>query len=480
MTRSHDLLSEYPSLEVIRDNPSEWCRRILGFHPTGYQAPILDTPLHLLTAAILRAGRRSGKTEVLAASVVYWATRLAMTIYIVSPALRQSDWAKKKIRRFIYQSHYLPFLQALGLPDFVVKDNEDELVFRNGSSIACLPAPPQGKTIRGMSYDLPEQNGLCIFDEAAYIPPEIIQNVEASTVSGNVGIVYASTPCGKQGLFYETARYIDERIQQGDSAFRHWHFTAYDAIKAGIARADKVALAKARLSGDAFLSEYLAEFVSGQGRVFDFEAIDECSDAKREGPQSQYYYLLTADLGWENDACQIYVWRIARDFQSLWLVDSAAFINKKLQQDNPRYANYIPVRSYSAIRDYIVQQAQRYRLISLEMDCSNQSALADMLKADNKLATHKCKFSRVSKPIAIEDLATAVRGNAVHFWKDSELSQQLQTYSFEWLNGKKVYSDGNDDCVMSASLAAAWLFNHGASIRPATYLTAGRRDSVWA
>lgn len=128
--------------------------------------------------------------------------------------------------------------------------------FVNGSQIHFKSAE-QGDSVRGFTT---KRKGILVVDEAAFIDKDWFYSVVVPITNVyNSDIFLFSTPKYKQGLFYELFTKENEHILTFD-------WTTYDLSK--YLTPELLELYREQLPKAAFQSEYLAEFIDGDGAVF--------------------------------------------------------------------------------------------------------------------------------------------------------------------------------------------------------------------
>ena len=128
--------------------------------------------------------------------------------------------------------------------------------FINGSCIHFKSAE-QGDAVRGFTT---KKKGILVVDEAAYIGKDWFYSVVVPIANVYKSDIFLfSTPRYKQGLFYELFTSDSDHIIKFDWA-------QYDLSK--FLTADMLELYRSQLPKLAFRSEYLAEFIDGEGTVF--------------------------------------------------------------------------------------------------------------------------------------------------------------------------------------------------------------------
>lgn len=129
--------------------------------------------------------------------------------------------------------------------------------FINGSTIHFKSAE-QGDSVRGFTT---KRKGILVVDEAAYINKDWFYSVVVPITNVyNSDIFLFSTPKYKQGLFYELY------TKGGNGNIISFDWTEYDLSK--YLTPELLELYREQLPKAAFTSEYLAEFIDGDGAVF--------------------------------------------------------------------------------------------------------------------------------------------------------------------------------------------------------------------
>lgn len=257
------------SSEPVEQPIVAFARETLGFDPSPRQAAILsEIYADDVRVAVLRLGRRSGKGRIASIVATYEATVNAdlhleavlageqIAIVVVATSQRQA----RVIHRYIRS-----YLRRPSLAQLVVRDTDDELELRNGILIQTLPC--HAAAARGPAV------AVAILDEAAWFTgrdgspldvAELWSALEPATAQFAAGrLLVLSTPRWSTGWFADLVR----RAASGDFAqLRHWHASTSD-MNPRISPA----FLEARQAEDpvAFRREYLAEFDSGVGALFD-------------------------------------------------------------------------------------------------------------------------------------------------------------------------------------------------------------------
>lgn len=212
-----------------------------------WQKDLVDTYLKYLIGKwfIIKSPRQVGKSCSLEYLLVYASLSEKNSVSIsISPTIGQA--------RKLYNDIVL-FGSKL-----IAKSNGSLLYieFVNGSQIHFKSAE-QGDSVRGFTT---KRKGILVVDEAAFIDKDWFYSVVVPITNVyNSDIFLFSTPKYKQGLFYELFTKENEHILTFD-------WTTYDLSK--YLTPELLELYREQLPKAAFQSEYLAEFIDGDGAVF--------------------------------------------------------------------------------------------------------------------------------------------------------------------------------------------------------------------
>ncbi|MHB8603386.1 MAG: phage terminase large subunit [Nitrosotalea sp.] len=250
---------------VALDDPVTFCRVILDFSPFSYQQKfILDKAGRIVVCA----GRQVGKSEMTSARAIWFAVSHPKTnTLIISATLRQSMLMFDKILNKIEASYLVK--------KYVTYRSRTRVKLQNGSWIIALPCGRTGATLRGFTAHQ------LIFDEAAFIPEEVISEVALpmlATTSGNA--IMLSTPLDKSHIFYKAFT---------SSTWSKYHFPS--SINPKISK-DFLDEMLALNGQQAFDQEYMAEFVEDQKSYFPMTLLRTCVHAC-EASKCEYCQILS-------------------------------------------------------------------------------------------------------------------------------------------------------------------------------------------
>jgi len=228
-------------------NPVAFFRFITDFEPTDYQRKILLDENQYVT---IRASRQSGKTEVLAAKVL-WKSLLnkRFQTLIIAPTQRQSSIVFNKIDMYLVRNDFLNELTGYHSKSYVQFDNGSEIYNLPGSS---------GETVRGYSPNM------IVVDEAAYVKDEVYTAIEPSLAATGGSMILISSPFGKQGRFYDSHARLDYYSRY------HISYTECPFLKK-----DYIERERQNKTEMEFQQEYAAEFVEETDTFFPISLIKD-------------------------------------------------------------------------------------------------------------------------------------------------------------------------------------------------------------
>lgn len=287
----------------------DFARDRLGFRPWPRQAEILDELYRDgIRTGVLRCGRRSGKGRIAAVVATYEATvNAAAHLAAVLPGEQVAIVVvsrSQKLARVVHR-YISAFLGAMGAN--VSRETTDEIELRSGIVILTLPC--HAASVRGQAV------AVVILDEAAWWtgidgspldPGEVWSAIVPATAQFPEGrVLVLSTPRWSSGWFPE----LCAQAASGRFAdMRTWHAATAEmnpAIPASFLAAE------AEKDPANYRREYLAEFESGIGALFD-EAIVRSAIRTRTFPDVYppvrgTAYVIAADAAFTGDTFAVLV-----------------------------------------------------------------------------------------------------------------------------------------------------------------------------
>lgn len=216
----------------------------VGFVAESWQEQLLRSTAR---RQIVACARQVGKTHTTSIKAVHRAVYSpGSLVLVVSPSQRQSNEMLARCRQVFRQA---------GSPQPLVKDNDGELSFQNGSRIVSLPGTDA--TTRGYSAA-----ALLVIDEGAYLETDVFHGVLPMVASDGV-LMALSSPAGMGGWFYGLFNTV------GNGWERH-RVTVHDS---GQWDERRIAETRALLGSTKFSSECLAEFADTDTQLFSSQAV---------------------------------------------------------------------------------------------------------------------------------------------------------------------------------------------------------------
>ena len=244
-----------PDAEVIRqarDDIRYFARAVCGAPLWDHQAEVAESGARY---RVILAGRRAGKSRLLAVLALHAAFRKpGTTVVIVSVG----EVASLRVLADVAALTSSPLLGGS-----VVDELKSTVRLSTGSTIESFPASM--KQIRGIGADL------LILDEAAFIPRDIWSAAYPSVadrVRAGARVIIASTPWPlADSWFYQWHR----RGIEGDPNVRSWHWPS--SVNPRIGEAEMADM-RAGMSEEEYEREILARWSSEQGTWFTAQEID--------------------------------------------------------------------------------------------------------------------------------------------------------------------------------------------------------------
>jgi hypothetical protein len=174
-------------------------------------------------------------------------------VVVASPSERQSGEFLLKVEQMAAR---------LGIPARGDGHNTLSLAMPNGSRVVGLPGTED--TVRGFSAV-----SMLLIDEAARVPDKIYKALRPMLAVGQGDLWLMSTPCGKQGFFYET-------WEHGGA---HWKRVRATGVECSRISAEFLEEERASLGPMWFRQEYLCEFVDSGGAMFDRDVVEGALDS---------------------------------------------------------------------------------------------------------------------------------------------------------------------------------------------------------
>lgn len=356
---------------------------------------------------VIKAKRQVGKNFLGTAVLLNYGS-MGKVNAILEPSLNQCRRVFKQITKALSRSGLLASCNASTLT----------IEFINGAEIMFKSAA-QGDNLRGDTI-----TGILIIDEAAFIPDEIIETILPTIDANNANLMIISTPLFTSGYFYE--EYISGGLNK---LVLDWN--KYDTSE--FLSATKLEEYRRKLSPNKFKSEYLGQFITENGLLFN--NLEACigNPSKQgkiyigidfaSGSGSDY----TAICGINEDGEQVFIERV-KDMPPTKQVDWLANI----------------INSHNTVK------------ILAEKN-SIGAVYIDMLKKKIRCPITNWTTTNASKKDLVTNLQLALENKQITILGDEKMLDELRKYQADVNLKTNVVtynaSVGNDDQVIALMLA---------------------------
>lgn len=356
---------------------------------------------------VIKAKRQVGK-NFLGTAVLLNYCSMGKINAILEPSLNQCRRVFKQITKALSRSGLLASCNASTLT----------IEFKNGAEIMFKSAA-QGDNLRGDTI-----TGILIIDEAAFIEDDVIETILPTIDANNANLMIISTPLFTSGYFYE--EYISEGLNK---LVLDWN----DYDTSCFLSATKLEEYRRRLSPNKFKSEYLGQFITENGLLFNNlqNCIGEAKNTKEiyigidfaTGSGSDY----TSIAGINQDGEQVFIKRI---------------------KDVP------PTKQVEWLADII----NSYNVVKILAEKNSIGAVyIDMLKKKIKIPITNWTTTNKSKKDLVTTLQLALENNQITILGDEKMLDELRKYQAEVNIRTNTVSYnasvGNDDDVIALMLA---------------------------
>lgn len=324
--------------------------------------------------------------------------------------------------------------------------------FVNGSTIHFKSAE-QGDSVRGFTT---KRKGILVVDEAAYIDKDWFYSVVVPITNVyNSDIFLFSTPKYKQGLFYELY------IKGGDGHIISFDWTEYDLSK--YLTPELLELYREQLPKAAFTSEYLAEFIDGDGAVFtDFK---QCVGEVPLDKQLPVYFSVDWGTGTGSDDTVITIGQ----FADKMIVHKQYYFNDKKTNDTIDYIlDLIKIYIRKGIKEInVVVEHNSIGQVYFDVLFDKVDILEEEYNAkvnyseEITISLQQFTTTNKSKKRIVERLETLFENNEIIIPNDTKLLSQLSMFEAN-VNDKgtvtyKGANNSHDDLVMSLCFLTEYL-----------------------
>jgi phage terminase large subunit-like protein len=382
-------------------------------HPA--QRQILQDQHKNLTIA---AGRRFGKSEMMAVSALHYAITEPNTIqFIIAPTYDQAKIIFDTCMRFLSHSIWVHLIKKVTYTPF------PRLSLHTGSVIHARSAD-KPENLRG------HKAHRIILDEAGFIKDDAVSNViEPMLADYNGSLIKIGTPNGRNH-FYDS-------FTRSDELYSSYQFPSWSNphISQEFIEQKKKEYGESSIK---FRTEYAAEFIDDQNTVFQWRAVQQCVQdvEQREHGVSGRSYVVGCDIAKYQDYTVIVV--LDATEEPLQLVYFERF-------------NKMP---YSYVVERIRDLYQRFNHAKVVVD---STGVGDpLLEQLQNIGAEGYVFTQRSKMQLIERLAAALDNQQVVYPGIPELIDELKFFEYvrTGSNYKLEARQGfHDDCVIALALA---------------------------
>lgn len=324
--------------------------------------------------------------------------------------------------------------------------------FVNGSTIHFKSAE-QGDSVRGFTT---KRSGILCVDEAAFIDSDFFYNICVPITNVYKSDIFLfSTPKYKQGLFYELY------TKGGDGHIISFDWTEYDLSK--YLTPELLELYREQLPKAAFTSEYLAEFIDGDGAVFtDFK---QCVGEVPLDKQLPVYFSVDWGTGTGSDDTVITIGQ----FADKMIVHKQYYFNDKKTNDTIDYIlDLIKMYIRKGIKEINVVVEHNsigqvyFDVLFDKVDIFEEEYNAKVNYSEEiEISLQQFTTTNKSKKRIVERLETLFENNEIIIPNDAKLLSQLSMFEAN-VNDKgtvtyKGANNSHDDLVMSLCFLTEYL-----------------------
>lgn len=362
---------------------------------------------------VIKAKRQVGKNFLASAVLLNYCSYGKINI-ILEPSLNQCRRVFKQLTKALSRTGLLASCNASTL----------SIEFKNGAEILFKSAA-QGENLRGDTV-----TGVLIIDEAAFIEDDVIDTILPTIDANNANLMFISTPLFTSGRFYE--EYISEAP---DKLVLDW--TTYDT--SCFLSATRLEEYRKKLSPNKFKSEYLGQFITENGLLFN---------------------NLEACIGYANETETVY---IGIDFCSGSSTGSDYTVISAINQNGEqvfmnRIKNVPPAEQIDWLANIINEAASKWKIGKILAE-KNSIGTVYINLLQKKINVHITDWvtTNKSKKKLVDTLQLALEQKRITIIGDEHQLDELRKYQAE-INFKTNTvsynaATGNDDTVIALMLA---------------------------
>jgi len=376
----------------------------------------------------IRAGRQVGKSYTMAKKAALFALQNAgVHILVIASSERQASYIYEKIKIE---------LKMLEMDVFAILPTMRRTLLKNGSEIYCLPTGMTGDLIRGLTIDV------LIPDEAAYIPERVwisvLPMLWISMKERGFGWIWAlSTPCGKEGFFYNCFKNDD---------YKTWHIKSTDCVRIPKAELERWKEEYTRIQ---YAQEVLGEFVDDICRFFSESAISKCVARVNRGGGVYYLGVDVARYGADENAFVV----VELEGGHLKVIETHTTKREALTQsrENIKKLN----ARYNFKRIFIDDAGVGGGLTDMLMEIYRHKVVA--VNNASRSINKEGKKRAILKEDLYSNAIIMMEDGKVHFENDEDLIRSLRSIMFEYSEiYKRIKIYGRYDHIAEAFVRALW------------------------
>ena len=370
---------------------------------TTYQKAILDAPeRYTITAAATKCGKT--------ASHIIWMFEQALklkenqSVWWVAPVYQQAEIAFRRMKTQVNVKDF-----------FITNESKLTLTLPNGARIEFKSGEKPDNLYGDDVY-------AAVVDEASRMREESWFALRSTLTATKGKCKLIGNVKGKKNWFYK----LGERARLGESDYKFFKITAYDAAKEGILDVEEIEQAKRDLPDYVFRELYLAEPTDDKSNPFGIDNIRKCFAPKSNNAAIAFGidlakytdYTVITGLDVNNNVCY------CDRFQNDWMQTKQKIIN--VVGRTPAHIDA------TGLGDPIVEDLQR---------------VLPNIKG--------FKYTIQSKQQLIEALVMEIQQHTIYF-PEEPYGLELENFEYEYTRTGVKYSAPsgmNDDAVNSIALA---------------------------
>ena len=306
---------------------------------------------------------------------------------------------------------------------------------KNGTNIFCYAAGETGEGLRGFTIKK------LMVDEGSRMSREFFIAVlpMLSVIGGSMDV--ASTPCGKEGYFYECSK---------DEHYKKFYVSAEDCPRH---TKEFLESQKKMMSKLEYAQEYLAQFLDELRRVFSDELIEKCCILKRKERiiEDRTYFLGVDVAGWGKDETTLEILD-GTDRENIKQVENEILLKKLTTETSQRIIQLERIWNFKEIG--VDDGGVGFGVFSelLREDATKRKTKA-LNNASRPIDNEGEKSKKLLKEEMYLNLLLLLENLKIRLLDDDEIKASLA--SIQHNEEDKIF--GNDSHICEGIVRAAWL-----------------------